>query len=357
MSDAKENKNTGGAAAAERNGEPKKKVLVYGAGVIGSYLVHVLCKAGCDVTLAARGRRLEQLTRHGLVSRMMFSKTVFRDAPRVVAAAPENERYDAVFAVMQYIQMPSVLEKLALARAPIAVLVGNNLSAVEMKADIEKKIMEAGADKKTILFGFQLTAGNRDGDVTEFLALNGGAMHLGGLGEEVPRDARQTLDALFCNTGYKLVWQQNMDAYLKHHLDKILPIVWLSYAHGCDLKKMKRREYGLMFDAAVELCDALVSAGIPGIPERDRKWCKRGVRRICILKPIMMLIFKGKMGRLVATDHCRHAVEEMRALDEEMMRMLPADAELSAVHKLRAAMPAWDECERLYGMVPGGAAR
>ena len=32
------------------------KVLVYGSGVIGSYLVHVLCVAGNDVTVLARGK-------------------------------------------------------------------------------------------------------------------------------------------------------------------------------------------------------------------------------------------------------------------------------------------------------------
>lgn len=31
------------------------KVLVYGAGVIGCYLTHVLCEAGNDVTLLTRG--------------------------------------------------------------------------------------------------------------------------------------------------------------------------------------------------------------------------------------------------------------------------------------------------------------
>lgn len=32
------------------------KVLVYGSGVIGSYLSHVLCTAGNDVTMLARGK-------------------------------------------------------------------------------------------------------------------------------------------------------------------------------------------------------------------------------------------------------------------------------------------------------------
>lgn len=37
------------------------KVLVYGSGVIGCYLAHVLCTAENDVTLLARGQWKEQL--------------------------------------------------------------------------------------------------------------------------------------------------------------------------------------------------------------------------------------------------------------------------------------------------------
>ena len=42
------------------------KVLVYGSGVIGCYMAHVLCTAENDVTLLARGPWKEQLQRNGL---------------------------------------------------------------------------------------------------------------------------------------------------------------------------------------------------------------------------------------------------------------------------------------------------
>lgn len=42
------------------------KILVYGTGVIGSYLTHVLCAAGNDVALLARGSWRETLERDGL---------------------------------------------------------------------------------------------------------------------------------------------------------------------------------------------------------------------------------------------------------------------------------------------------
>ena len=43
------------------------KVLVFGAGVIGAYLAHVLVKAGNDVTILAREERAKSLDRNGLV--------------------------------------------------------------------------------------------------------------------------------------------------------------------------------------------------------------------------------------------------------------------------------------------------
>ena len=48
------------------------KILVYGAGVIGCYLTHVLCAAGNDVTLLARGSWRETLERN---HRLLFQRS------------------------------------------------------------------------------------------------------------------------------------------------------------------------------------------------------------------------------------------------------------------------------------------
>ena len=45
------------------------KILIYGAGVIGSIFAYRLKTGGNDVTILARGKRLEQLRNHGLVLR------------------------------------------------------------------------------------------------------------------------------------------------------------------------------------------------------------------------------------------------------------------------------------------------
>ncbi len=102
------------------------KVLVYGSGVIGSYLAHVLCSAGNDVTMLARGRWKEQLETHGLRIRHHLQRRETLDHPKVIGDISEADVYDAVFTVMPYNKIGAILEPLAAVRAPLVVLVGNN---------------------------------------------------------------------------------------------------------------------------------------------------------------------------------------------------------------------------------------
>lgn len=85
------------------------KVLVYGVGVIGSYLAHVLCAAGNDVTLLARGQRKRDLEERGLAIRHYLQRSDTVDRPEITDTLDSGVRYDAVFAVMQYQQMLAIL--------------------------------------------------------------------------------------------------------------------------------------------------------------------------------------------------------------------------------------------------------
>lgn len=49
------------------------KILIYGAGVLGSLCVARLQSAGQEVWLLARGQRLEDLRQHGLVLENMVT--------------------------------------------------------------------------------------------------------------------------------------------------------------------------------------------------------------------------------------------------------------------------------------------
>ena len=112
------------------------KVLVYGMGVIGSYLAHVLCVAGNDVTVLARGKWKEHLERNGLRIHHHLQRIDTTDHPRVIGSLEEDDRYDAVFAVMPYDKIGKILVPLAAVDTPMVVLVGNNMRPKQMHDEI-----------------------------------------------------------------------------------------------------------------------------------------------------------------------------------------------------------------------------
>ena len=326
------------------------RVLIVGAGVIGSFLCHALCGAGHDVALVARGRRLEQLSRDGLVTRAGTSKRAKLeiDHPTLAEKVDPSEPYDIAFAVMQYTQMPTALDALAIAQAPLAVLVGNNLDGARMQADLLEKSAAAG-HPKAVLLGFQATAGNREQDYTQLVAFGTPDFAVGGCDEEVPEDVRRTVVDLLGHAGFKATWYDDMDAYLKYHAAFVLPIAYLSYALGCDLRRATRADATLTLDAASELYEVLKARGIPVTPEGDDTYLRRGPKRALLMMPMLMLMGKTRMGELAASNHCRHAVGEMRALDEALMRLVPAGFQTPRLAELKGRMPSWDELAQTYG--------
>lgn len=71
------------------------KILVYGAGVLGSYVAHVLHRCGNDVTLLARGKRLNELRESGLVIRHYIQRKTTRDEINLVDNYNKDDIYDA----------------------------------------------------------------------------------------------------------------------------------------------------------------------------------------------------------------------------------------------------------------------
>lgn len=89
------------------------KVLVYGAGVLGSQLAQVLVRGGNDVTILARGKRAEELEKDGIVIRHIFQFKTTVDQVRVARTLEVDDQYDLIFVVMKYNDFPSVLPVLA----------------------------------------------------------------------------------------------------------------------------------------------------------------------------------------------------------------------------------------------------
>ena len=282
------------------------KILVYGAGVIGCELAHMLVKAGNDVTLLARGKWSEAIAKNGLVIQHYAQLHTTTDKVDTIEQLKPDDIYDLIFVVMQYGQIDKVLPGVAANHSRYIVLVGNN-----MDADASARILASSETAKEIAFGFQATGGRReDGKVISVHASVG--MTIGGLHAPLPEQFRGHIKEAFTGVRYRLTWEENMDAWLKCHLAFILPVAYICYATDFNLRKDTRKQRSMAIDAATEGYAILKSLGYPIRPDESDIYLIDNRGKV---KALLWLMAKTPLGRLAASDHCRSAGAEMILLD------------------------------------------
>lgn len=86
------------------------RILVYGAGVLGCELAHVLMQNKKNVvTLLARGEWKEMIDQKGLVIRHWVQRKTTTERIKTVDTLAPDDYYDLVFVVVQAGQLPDVL--------------------------------------------------------------------------------------------------------------------------------------------------------------------------------------------------------------------------------------------------------
>ncbi|MGE7606984.1 ketopantoate reductase family protein [Peribacillus frigoritolerans] len=242
------------------------RVLVLGAGVLGSYLAHSLIKAGNDVTMLARGKRFEQLNTNGLVIKHYFQKKTTVDIVDVISELKEDDLYDLIFVVMKYNQFPSIYSTLANNISDNIVLVGNNADPKKMESEIQK----LSKSKKNIGFGFQTSAGMRE-DSGRVISIHGkGNVMFGDLNGDL--SLQQTFKKAF-GTHYKVKIERDIEAWLLTHYVFILPMNSLLYLNDLNTKKISKSKVDLnkMIEATDEGYKVLKENGVNITPVTQGK--------------------------------------------------------------------------------------
>ncbi|MFD1179620.1 ketopantoate reductase family protein [Paenibacillus puldeungensis] len=237
------------------------KALVYGAGVLGSYLAHVLVRASHDVTLLARGKRYDELVQHGLVIRHAAQMKTTKDHVNLIQSLQPEDIYDIIFVVIQYTQLEGVLPILAANQSKLIVLVGNNMAPRATKA----AICGSNSDK-IVLFAFQFTGGRRENG--KIISIHARAkMALGTLNGEDFAPQRNLLQEAFTSAKYALNFRCDMEAYLLAHVAFVMPIAYACYATNGNLKKEDKALIQQIMSATAEGYEVLKANGIR-VPHR-----------------------------------------------------------------------------------------
>lgn len=286
------------------------RILVYGAGVLGSLYAARLNQDGHQVSLLARGQHYEDIRKHGLVLEDALTgerETVFVN---VVDQLGANDDYELVIVLMRKSQIPTVLPVLAANQhTPTVLFLGNNA------AGFDAYVQALGRER--VLFGFAMAGGVRKDNVISYIAGKDGTLPII-LGEI---DGQMTsrlhmLAAVFKSAKMPVTISKNIDAWLKTHVALVSPLANAIYAVGGDNYRLAHTRDAIVLGirAVREGFDVLRALRIPIEPLMLRLM-------FSLPEPLLVNRVRGildtKTAEFAMAGHANAARDEMRQLADE----------------------------------------
>jgi len=285
------------------------KTLVYGAGVLGSLYAAILKKAGKDVTILARGKRLEELKKHGLiVENLLEEKFINTSIDLIDSRLSEEHDFDLILVVMQKNHVESILPDLAkFSTNAIVVILGNNGTGW----DEYKGIL----DPKRIILGFPSAGGKRDGHVMRVVFDSEKSSITIGESSGKNTDRIKRIQSFLEGAGIPVKLSKNIDAWLKVHIALVSPLANVYFYLKRQGKTMSESPEGLNIatNAIIEGVTVLKKLKYPILPKRFRLILLFPKK----LKKIVGNLHKGKWYDIALKGHAEYAREEMRRIADE----------------------------------------
>jgi 2-dehydropantoate 2-reductase len=294
------------------------KVLVYGAGPLGSLFAARLHEAGHDVSLLARGHRLADLREHGvvLVDTQTGQETVA--CPRIVEGLDPEDTYDLVLVIMRKNRALEILPALAAnCHTPNVLFLMNNAAG---PGELVKAL-----GQERVMMGFPMAAGYRREHVVHYLVgARPGKNVLIPIGEvdgRVTPRLEQVGRILASMEGFDTDLRTDMDAWLKTHVALLMPsLAPAMRAAGRDNLRMARTRDSVVLAvrAMREGFAVLRALGVPVVPGNIRQfgW---------IPEPIMVWglqrLLRDPRVRVALFEHADAAQDEIKHLADEFMAL------------------------------------
>lgn len=305
------------------------KVLVFGAGVLGSLYASKLHQAGCAVTLLARGQRLQALQQHGLVLEEFCTGTRSRTRVRVVDQIPAHESFDLCLVLVQKTQLAGALRALA-TRPGIAACMFMTNSAEGPAA------MVRALGRERVLLGHPNAGGERRGEVVYYVLTE--RMTLGELdGARSPRI--RAFAAVMRRAGVATAVSRRIDAWKRYHVALAVPFALAMARNHTDRLRLagNRTDLRLCLQAMRECFAALQRLGFPLEPARLRLLFLLPDR---LLAWLLFRLLHTRTADIGMQRHLRNARQEMDALAGEMQALIDrAGIAAPALDRLRRGAP------------------
>jgi 2-dehydropantoate 2-reductase len=294
------------------------KVLVVGAGVIGSVYAGQLAEAGHEVMLLARGSRINELRRDGL--RLRRSGRAGSTPPVTITGELPTAPPDLTILAVRREQAMSAAEQVGRAGAGTVMLFGNYAgSTAELGA-------ACGAQR--VVAGFPGVGGRMDSDGLTYTLIDQQPTVVGAI--RGPRESALEIAADLRRAGFPTRVEPDMDGWLGTHAALVVPMAAAIKAAGGQSDALAAR--GDLLRLAVTATRATYRAQ----RRQGRLVADRSLRLLYLLMPSWFAArywshaLRGEFGELAFAAHTRHAWDEMAALGAWLRATVDADEDAAA---------------------------
>ena len=310
------------------------KILVYGAGVIGTLYAARLQEGGHRVTVVARGPRLADIRRYGLALEDIVGHGRSTTKVDTTERLGPNDQYDIALIAVRRDQVASVVPELtANHRIPALIFMLNNPTG---SSDLAQAL-----GRERVLLGFPGAGGTRDGHVVRYAMIAQQPTTLGELDGQ--RTARlHKLVETFRQSGFRTTTSRDMDAWLKAHAFFVTAVSGAIYMAGGDCHRLSEDK------ATVVLMAKGVREGYATVRALGLSVAPFALRVLFTWLPSAFAIyywrrfFASKMADYVFGRHARAASREMRELANDCRTLLEkSGVEAPALRQLYRAIDAY----------------
>lgn len=313
----------------------RQRILVIGGGVIGSVYAAWLEHAGHDVTMLARGQRLEEVREHGLLIEDASTRTRIAIPVAVTDHLYAGDKADIVIVAVRLDQVGDVLPLLAAnTEIPTVLSLLNDAFGAERFAD-------ALGSERTVL-GFPGIGGRREGELIKYYVLPQQPTILGEVDGRRTTRLRTLADMLSATGhGHRVATTTNMDGWLKTHAIFVTCLSAALAGAGDDSVRLAhdRRQVSFMVQAIQEGFRALKVQGLEVTPSNLDVLFDRMPRWFAT--SYWQRTLQGPVGTLAIAPHARAARAEMALLADQVNQLLqPSSQSVPTLRQLLATLSA-----------------
>jgi 2-dehydropantoate 2-reductase len=293
------------------------RILVYGAGPLGSLFAARLQQGGNDVSILARGQRLAELREHGIV--LVDAQTQEQTVTwvNVVERLAPDDAYDLVLVIMRKNHALQILPVLAANRhTPNVLFLMNNAAG-------PGALVEALGEER-VLIGFPNSAGYREGHVVHCLTGtedDNAYVPFGEVEGRITERTREVARILESAPGFGAQIRTDMDAWLKYHVALLFPSLAPTLrAAGVDNYRLARTR-DLVVQAIRAMREGfrvLRSLGLPVTPSKFKviEWLPEPILVLLVQRLLANPLMETALVKHAeaARDEVQHLIGEFMAL-------------------------------------------